>query len=94
MAHIEYMIRLKVGFQLPMVISRTAIWIWWCMHCDLMWTCLVWDERSTADNFGVPSHRFNSATGDQKGITQTIYTDSEPPSPMPDSLMPSNKLRR
>ena len=45
-----------------------------------MWNCLVWDERSTPNNFGVPSHRFNSATGEQKGITQTIYTDSEPPS--------------
>ncbi len=41
------------------------------------------------DNFWVPSHRFNSATAEQKGITQTIYTDSEPPSQMPNSLMPS-----
>ncbi len=45
------------------------------------------------DNFWVPSHRFNSATGEQKGITQTIYIDSEPPSQMPKSLMPSAKLR-
>ncbi len=45
----------------------------------LMWTCLVWAEQSTADNFWVPSHRSNSATGEQKGITQTIYTHSEPP---------------
>ncbi len=28
-----------------------------------------------------------------KGITQTIYTDSEPPSQIPNSLMPSVKLR-
>ncbi len=59
----------------------------------LMWTCLVWTERSTPDNFWVPSHRFNSATCEHKGITQTIYTDSEPPSRMPNSLMPSAKLR-
>ncbi len=59
----------------------------------LMWTCLVWAEQSTPDNFWVPSHRFNSATGEQKGITQTIYTDSEPPSRLPNSLMPSAKLR-
>ncbi len=41
----------------------------------------------------MPSHRFNSATGEQKWITQIIYTDSEPPSRMPNSLMPSAKLR-
>ncbi len=35
----------------------------------------------------------NSATGEQKGITQTIYTDFEPPSRLPNSLMPSAKLR-
>ncbi len=39
------------------------------------------------DNFWVPRHRFNSATGEQKGITQTIYTDTEPPSRMPNSLI-------
>ncbi len=63
-----------------MVISLTASCIRWCMQeyaCELMWTCLVW---------AVPSHRFNSAT-------QTIYTDSEPPSRLPNSLMPSAKLR-
>ncbi len=64
-----------------------------CMSGDLMWTCLVWAEWSTSDNFWVPSHRFNSATGEQKGITQTIYTDSEPSSQTPNSLMPSAKLR-
>ncbi len=79
-----------------MVISPTASWIRWCMQVyasELMWTCLVWVERSIADNFWVPSQRFSSATGEQKGITQTIYTDSEPPSRMPNSLMPSAKLR-
>ncbi len=59
----------------------------------LMWTCLVWAERSTPDNFWGPSQRFNSTTGEQKVITKTIYTDSEPPSRMPSSLMPSAKLR-
>ncbi len=43
-----------------------------CMAGDLMWPCLVWAERSTPGNFWVPSHRFNSATGEQTGITQTI----------------------
>ncbi len=61
------------------------------MRGDLMWTCPVWAKRSTPDNFREPS-RFNSTTGEQKGITQTIYTDSEPPSQMPNSLMPSAKL--
>ncbi len=74
-------IRLIVGFQPLMVISPTARWIRW------------WAERFTPDSFWVPSHRFNSATGEQKGITQTIYTDPEPPSPLPNSLMPSAKLR-
>ncbi len=59
----------------------------------LMWTCLVWAEQSTPDNFWVPSHRFSSATGEQRGIIQNIYTDSEPPSRMRNSLMPSAKLR-
>ncbi len=42
-----------------MVMSPTASWIRWCMQvyaCELMWTCLTWDERSTPDNFWVPSH--------------------------------------
>ncbi len=60
---------------------------------SLMWTYIVWVERSTPDSFWVPSHRFNSPTGEQKGITQTIYTDPEPPSRMPNSLMPSAKVR-
>ncbi len=63
------------------------------MRGDLMWTCLVWAEQSTPDNIWVPSDRFNSATGEQKGITQTIYTDPEPPSRLPNPLMPSAKLR-
>ncbi len=71
-----------------MVISPTA-----SCSSDLMWTCLVWAERSTPDNFWVPSHRFNSATDEQKGISQTLYTDSEQTSRMPNSLMPSPKLR-
>ncbi len=79
-------IRLIVGFQPLMVISPTASWIRWyicrCMRGDLIWTCLVWAEQSTPDSFWVPSHQSNSATGEQKEITQTIYTDSEPPSRM------------
>ncbi len=47
---------LIVGFQSVMVISPTASWIFfrWCMQvyaCELMWTCLVWTERSTLDKF-------------------------------------------
>ncbi len=54
-----------------------------CRCGDLMWTYLVWAERSTPDNVGMPSHRYNSATGEQKGITQTIYTDTAASSRMP-----------
>ncbi len=89
-------IRLIVGFQSLMVISPTASWIRWCMQvyaCELMWTCPVWAERSTPDSFWVPSHRFNSATGEQKLITQTIYTDFQPASRLPNSVMPGSKLR-
>ncbi len=64
-----------------------------CMRGDLMWTCLVWADDLRPTIFLVPIHRFNYATGQQKGITQTIYTDSEQPSRMPNSLMPSAKLR-
>ena len=64
-----------------------------CMRGEFMWTRLVWAERSTPYNFWVPSHRYNSTTGEQKGITRTIYTDSKPPSRLPISLMPSAKLR-
>ncbi len=46
----------------------------------------------TPYNFWVPSHQFNSATGEQKGITQAVYTDSEPPSGMSNSLMASAQL--
>ncbi len=66
-----------------MVISLTASGfggVYRCMRGGLMWTCLVWAERSTPDNLWVPSHhRFNSATGEQKGITETIIlTPSRP----------------
>ncbi len=89
-------IRLIVGCQPLMVISPTASWIRWCMHVYAWWfnvdlSCL--GQTIYARQFWVPSHRFNSATGEQKGINETIYTDSEPPSRMPNSLMPSAKLR-
>ncbi len=58
-----------------------------------MWSCLVGPNELRPTMFWVPSHRFNSATGEQKGIAQTIYSDSEPPSRVPNSLMPSAKLR-
>ncbi len=84
------------GGQPLMVISPTASWIRRCMQVYVWWfnvDLFVWAERSTPDNFLGSSHRFNSATGEQKGIIQTIYTDSKPPSWMPNSLMPSAKLR-
>ena len=76
-----------------MDISPTASWIRWCMRGEVVWTYLVWAERSTHDSFWVSSHRFISATGEQKGIIQTIYSDWEPPSRMRNSLLPSAKLR-
>ncbi len=79
-----------------MLISPTASWIRWCMQVyvsELMGTCLDLAERSMPDSFRLSSHRFNSTTGEQKGITQTIYTASEPPSRLSNSLMPSDKLR-
>ncbi len=35
------------------------------MRGDLMRACLVWAARSSTDNFWVPSHQFNSATGEE-----------------------------
>ncbi len=58
---------------------------------ELMWTCLVCRIRTILG--ANEAHQFNSATGEQKGITQTIYTDSEPPSRLPNSVMPSAKLK-
>ncbi len=55
----------------------TGVYAWW-FNVDL--SCLGQTIYMYAQQFWVPSHRFNSATGEQKGITQTIYTDSEPPS--------------
>ena len=90
-------LKLMVGFQPFMVISPTVSCIRWCMQVYGWWfinvdlSCL--GRTIYARQFCVPSHRFNSATGEQKGITRTIYTDSEPPSRMPNSLMPNAKLR-
>ncbi len=67
-------IRLIVGCQPFMVISPTASWIQWCMPVYVDLPSL--GRTIYARQFWVPSHRFNSATGAQKGITQTIYTDS------------------
>ncbi len=50
-----------------------------CMRGDLMWTCIVWAERSMPDNFWVPSHRFISTTGEQKeSLRPFIPTPSHP----------------
>ena len=71
-------VRLKVGHHPLKVISPTASWIRWRMQVyagvcgDLMWTCLVWANDLRLTVFGVPSHRLNSATGEQKGVSQTI----------------------
>ncbi len=89
-------IRLIVGFQPLVVISPTASWILWLMQVYAWWVNVelsCFGRATYARQFWVPSHRFNFATGEQKGITQAIYTDSEPRSRMPNSLMPSAKLR-
>ncbi len=90
-------IRLIVGFQPLMVISPTASWIRWCMKV------YVWCFNVDFFLFGPNDLRLTilgcQATDSiqphvtTKGITQTIYTDSEPPSQIPNSLMPSAKLR-
>ncbi len=59
-------------------ISPTASSIRWCMQiyswwCNVDLSCL--GRTIYTRQFLVPSHRFNSATGEQKGITWTIYTD-------------------
>ncbi len=94
-SHWEGWIRLIVGFQPLLVISPTASWIRWCMQVYEWWFNgdLFWGHRSTPDNVWVPSYQFNSTTGKQKGITQIIYTDSEPSSQMPNSSIPSAKMR-
>ncbi len=91
----EGWIRLIVGFQPLMVISPAACFIRWCMQVYAWWSNVdrSWAERSMPGNFWVPNHRFNFATGEQKGITETIYTDSKPPNRLPNSLIPSAKLR-
>ncbi len=69
--------RLKVRFQPLMVISPKLDsmvhgGVWGCRCGELIWTCFVWAGRSTPNTFGVPSHQLNSATDEQKWITQTI----------------------
>ena len=49
------------------------------MYNDVIWTALVWPERSTRESFWMPSHRLNSATGEQKGITRTIILTQRRP---------------
>ncbi len=51
-----------------------------CRCGELIWTCLVWGERSGPGSLCVPSHRLNSATGEQNGITQTIILTLSRPS--------------
>ncbi len=91
-------IRLKVGFQPLIVISPAASWIRWCMQvyvgvfvviCGKFGPVLFW-----ASTFLWGAKSLNSATGEQKGITQTNYTDSEQTSRLSNSLMPSAKLNR
>ncbi len=43
-----------------------------CTCGELIWTYLVWAKWSVLESFWMPSHRLNSATGEQKGITQTL----------------------
>ncbi len=73
-------IRLTVGFQPLMVISPTASWIRWCMQVYAWW----FNVDLSCLGRTICARQFGGAT---------IYTDSEPPSRMPNSLMPSAKLR-
>ncbi len=67
------------GQHLRLTLSVLSAAVSGCRCGELIWICLVWAERSTPDGFGVPSHRLNSATGEQKWITQTILlTPSRP----------------
>ncbi len=63
----------------------SVVYAWW-FNVDL--SCLGQTIYTRQCFWGA-----NSTTGEQKGITHTIYTDSEPPSRMPNSLMPIAKLR-
>ena len=58
---------------------------------ESIWICFVWAEWAPPDRFWVPSHWFNSATAERKHSDN--YTDSELASRVPNSLMPSTKLR-
>ena len=92
-------IRLIVGFQ-PLMVIPTASWIRWCMQVDVWWfnvdlSCLGWTIYAPTI-FGcqaTESIPLQVSRSEQKGITETIYADSELPSGMPNSLMPSAKLR-
>ena len=46
--------------------------------CELMWTWLVGAERSTPNRFWVPSHRFNSVTGELFYLLVHVYKVSLP----------------
>ncbi len=69
-------IRLIVGFQPLMVISPTTSWIRWCMQVYAWWfnvglSCLA--ERSTPDNFWVPSHRLRGGGLHIMGKNASLY---------------------
>ncbi len=95
-------IRLVVSFQQLMVISPTAMQVGFggVCRCQCKWvnvdlSCLGWTIYARTV-FGCQATDSVSATGEQNGITstlKTIYTDSEPSSRLPNSLMPSTKLR-
>ena len=80
--------RLEVGF-------GTAVYagVCGCRCGELIWTCLVWTEPPTPDSFGMPSHRLNSATGEQKWITHTNILWPGQSLAKLINLMPNAKLR-
>ncbi len=80
--------RLQVGF-------GTAVYagVCGCRCGELIWTCLVWTEPPTPDSFGMPSHRLNSATGEQKWITHTNILWPGQSLAKLINLMPNAKLR-
>ena len=87
-------IRLIVGFQPLMVILPNAFGgVCRCMCGDLICGPVLFGLKDLPPTILECQATDLIAPGEQKGITQTIYTDSETPSRMPNSLMPSAKLR-
>ena len=90
--------KLKVGFQ-PLKIIWLQIGfdgVCRCVRVQVRWvnlylSCLF--GTINALQFWVPNHWLNSATREQKGITQTIILTPNQASRLPNSLVPNANLR-